>query len=313
MIYILYGTEELLIDKYIENLIQEKNIDNIIKYNLEETLIDNIIEDASYMDLFGNDKIIIVNDSSFLSSTGSLETDELEKYLNNPNDKTILIFIVNSEKLDERKKLVKFLKNNSNVRIEEFNKLEGFNLEKYIKDSFETDDYNIDLNCIKTIVSLLNGEFKFIDNEIKKLKLFKLDEKTINIKDVESVVTRLPEDNIFKLVDAVAENDKERMFSIYKDLIDNNEEPIKLIVMLANHFRLLYQVKILLSEGLKQYEIASELGIHPYRVKLSMEKANKYEDETLLNILSNLADIDYEIKSGLTDKNRALEMFFLEL
>ncbi len=313
MIYVLYGTEELLIDKYIENLIMEKCIDNIVKYDLTDTSIDNIIEDASYMDLFGNNKIIVVNNSAFLTASESLETEELEKYINNPNDKSILIFIVNSEKLDERKKVVKALKNNKFTKFEEFNKLEGFNLENYIKDSFEKDGYKIDLNSIKKIVSLLNGEFKFVDNEVEKLKLYKLEDKNINIKDVEEVVTRLPEDNIFKLVDAVVNNDKESMFNIYKDLIDNNEEPVKLIVMLANHFRLLYQVKILLTEGMKQYEIASELGIHPYRVKLAIEKASKYDEEKLLNILSSLADIDYEIKSGISDKNRALEIFFLEL
>lgn len=311
MIYILYGTEQLLIDKFINNIIKTKKIDNIVRYDLEESSLENIIEDASYLDLFENEKAIIVNNSLFLTSTLSLETDELEKYVLNQNEKSIIFFIVNSEKLDERKKIVKFLKDK--VEIKEFNKIQGYDLEKYIKTSFNEDGYKIDNDSIKRIISLLGGNFKLIDNEINKLKLYKIEEKVINIIDIESVVTKVLEDDIFKLVEAVLNNNKEKIFNLYKDLIELGEEPIKIVIMLANQFRLIYQVKVLLEDGLNKSEIANILGVHPYRVQLALEKSSKYQESKLLDILESLANIDMEIKSGISDKNKALEMFFLEL
>lgn len=311
MIYILYGTEQLLIDKFIDNIVKTKKIENIVRYDLEESNLDNIIEDASYLDLFGNEKVIIVNNSLFLTSALSIETDELEKYILNQNEKSIIFFVVNNEKLDERKKIVKFLK--EKVEVKEFNKIQGYDLEKYIKSSFNEDNYKIDNEGIKKIISLLGGNFQLIDNEIKKLKLYKIDDKIINISDIETVVTKVLEDDIFKLVEAVINNNKEKIFNIYKDLIELGEEPIKIVVMLANQFRLIYQVKVLLEDGLNKSEIASLLKVHSYRVQLAIEKSSKYQESKLLNILESLADIDMEIKSGVSDKNKALEIFFLEL
>ncbi len=311
MIYILYGTEQLLIEKFIDKLIKDKKIENVVRYDLEESTIDNVIEDASYLDLFGNEKVIIVNNSLFLTSALSIETEELEKYVLNQNEKSIIFFVVNNDKLDERKKIVKFLKDKTEVK--EFNKVIGYDLEKYIKNSFEEDNYKINNDGIKKIISLLGGNFKLVDNEISKLKLFKIDDKIINVSDIELVITQVLEDDIFKLVEAVISNNKERIFNIYKDLIELGEEPIKIVVMLANQFRLFYQVKVLLEDGLNKSEIASQLSVHPYRVQLAMEKASKYQESKLLKILESLADIDMEIKSGVSDKNKALEVFFLEL
>lgn len=311
MIYVLYGTEQLLIEKFINKLVSEKKAENVIKYDFEESSIDAVLEDASYLDLFDSFKIIIVNNSTFLTSGTTIETPNLERYILSPNEKTVLIFVVNSEKLDERKKIVKLIK--EKVEVKEFNKIQEYDLEKYVKTSFEEDKFVIDSSSIKKIISLLNGNFKLIDNEVEKLKLYKMEEKTVNVKDVELVVTKLPEDDIFKLVEAVINNNKEKIFNIYKDLMELGEEPIKLVVMLANQFRLLYQVKVLLEDGLNKSEIASSLSIHPYRVQLAMEKTSKYSGDKLLDILQALANIDLEIKSGITDKNRALEMFFLEL
>ncbi len=311
MIYILYGTEQLLIDKFIDNIIKTKKIENIVRYDLEESNLDNIIEDASYLDLFGNEKVIIVNNSLFLTSALSIETDELEKYVLNQNEKSIIFFVVHNEKIDERKKIVKFFKDK--VEIKEFNKIIGYDLEKYVKSSFNEENYRIDNDGIKKIISLLGGNFKLIDNEIKKLKLYKIDDKIININDIETVITKVLEDDIFKLVEAVINNNKEKIFNIYKDLIELGEEPIKIVVMLANQFRLIYQVKVLLEDGLNKNDIATLLKVHPYRIQLAIEKSSKYQESKLLNILESLADIDMEIKSGVSDKNKALEIFFLEL
>ena len=116
MIYILYGTINYLINKEVNKIIKDNNIDeiNITKYDLTNTYLTDIINDASSMSLFDDKKIIIVNNSYIFTGTTkkALEQDTtiLENYLNNINDNTILIFIVNNDKLDERKKITKLIK-----------------------------------------------------------------------------------------------------------------------------------------------------------------------------------------------------------
>ena len=91
------------------------------------------------------------------------------------------------------------------------------------------------------------------------------------------------------------------------------EEPIKIIVMLANQFRLMYQVKVLVSKGYTEDDIASLLNSKKYPVHLAIQKGYRYSSDILLKHLEELADLDIKIKSGDIDKNLALELFLLRI
>ena len=88
---------------------------------------------------------------------------------------------------------------------------------------------------------------------------------------------------------------------------------IKIIVTLANQFRLMYQAKIMNESGYSEKDIATELGEHPYRVKLAIMKARNYSDKSLLDNLKKLGEINLNAKKGLVDSAVALELFILGL
>ena len=91
------------------------------------------------------------------------------------------------------------------------------------------------------------------------------------------------------------------------------EEPIKIIIMLANQFRLIYQTRNLYKKGYSEKDISNLLGIHPYRIKLAINKGNQFQDETLLIYLKRLSDLDMDIKNGKIEKELGLELFILNL
>ena len=69
-------------------------------------------------------------------------------------------------------------------------------------------------------------------------------------------MSRPLDENVFDLTTAILSKDKQKMMSIYKDLMTLNEEPVKLIVLVANSMRLIYQVKLLDRKGYTDQEIA---------------------------------------------------------
>lgn len=311
MIYCLYGTEKILIDEFIEKEINNKNISNISRYNLEDYSIIDVLNDASYMDLFSEDKAIIVEFKDFFSNENEKEIESFTKYINNPNERTHLFLIINSESLDERRKIVKLLR--EKCRVLEFNKLKNNDIYKFIKSSFENDGYKIDSNAVNLLINNIGNNTSLIYTEIEKLKIYKIDEKIISEDDIRKVVKKQSETDVFKLVDAVLNNNKSKMLSCYKDLIECGEEEFKLVILLAGEFRLLYQVKILLSEGLRGDEITKKIGVNPYRVTLAINRVSKYSEKKLLDQILNLSKIDYGIKTGEIVKENALLNFFLEL
>lgn len=311
MIYTLYGEDTFGINKFINDLMKKEQIDDKITYDYEESNIKDVLEECSYNDLFGNKKLVVLNNANFLTGKTTLNDDSLELYINNPNELTILILKVNEDKLDERKKLVKLLKEKSTVKL--FLSLDVKDINEYIKNYFTSEDYKIDNATIALIASRINGNTKVLNSELNKLILYKINDKTITKEDVLKVITKYEEDNIFKLVDAVIKKDKPSIFTLYKGLIDNKEEPAVIMSLLSNNLRIILQSGILYKDGYSKDKIASYLKEHPYRISLALENSRLIEKKELINDLNKLAILDYQIKSGEVDRFKGLEAFFIEL
>lgn len=311
VLYLLYGENEFLINEFIDGLIRDNNIDSKIAYNYNECKIGDVLEEAGYLDLFGNKKLIVLNECDFLTSKSTLEDKSFDNYIKNPNPDTILVLKVIVDKLDERKKIVKSLKECSTLK--EFKLPTENGMEEYIVKYFKERDFAIETDALREIVHRLIQNPKVLQSELDKLVLFKADDKHISFTDVTSVVIKYEENNLFKLVDAVVKRDHGKMFKLYKELISNKEEPSVILIMLANQFRLMYQVNVLAHEGMDRYKIATKLKEHPYRVGLALDNSRDVSEKELLNILNSLSLLDFKIKTGEIDRFNALETFFLEL
>ena len=175
MLYILYGENTFELDKFIDNLMKEKSITEKIVYDYEECDINECIDEASYNDLFGNLKLVILNNSTFLTSKSSLESERFNNYITSPNPNTYLVFTVNSDKLDERKKLVKELKGKSIVK--EFKSIDKTNIDTAIKDYFNNIDYKINMDAVSEIKSRLLTNTSVLYSELSKLEMYKYNSK----------------------------------------------------------------------------------------------------------------------------------------
>lgn len=311
MIYLLYGEFVSEIDKFIDKVIKDNSILTKVSYNYKDTTIEEVINESSYTDLFGNKKIVILNECLFLTGKETLESDLLNKYIDDPNSDVYLVFKVITDKLDERKKLVKLLK--SKAIIKYFPLLDNKNINSYIKSYFNDKGYTIDNISINEISNRLSQNSSVIDSELDKLYLYKINDKNITIDDVKKVICTYDNNKIFKLVESTIKNDKRSVFNLYKELLNDKEEPIVILSLLANQFRLIYQVKVLYNEGMNYKDIALKLKEHPYRVQLAYNNSINISYDKLKELLLELSDIDIKIKTGVISKEKGLELFFLEM
>ena len=313
MIYLLYGTEDLLIKNEINKIIDDNKIDevNISRYNLEEVLLKDIIEDANTISIFSDKKLIIVDNSYiFIRATKKVieqDTDILIDYINKPNPDTILVFIINNEKLDSVKKICKLIKEKG--KILELNT--PSNINNYVLKLF--DDYKIDYNNINLLIKRVGNDLGILKEEVDKLKIYKIDDKIINKEDIINLTNKNIDTNIFTFIDNIINKNKIDALNTYQEMLKLNEEPIKIIIMLANKFRLMYQACELSKKGYNIDEIADKLNSKRYPVQLAIEKGYKYDSKIILHNLEELADMDVNIKMGLIDKEIALELFILKL
>lgn len=312
MIYVLYGLEKFLIEAEVEKIIKTNNIDqfSISKYSAKQTNLDDVFFDVDSMSLFGNKRVIIVDDAYFFTGEKASDDkalDKIERFLTSFATNNIVIFIINSEKMDERKKITKLVKKVGQVK--EFNAKTDANL---MINSLLS-EYKISAANINLIKKRINNKLEVVNNEIEKLIIYKGSEKEIAEEDIYNVISEYPNIDFFEFIDDIINKNIPEALKTYQELLKLKEEPIKIIVTLANQFRLMYQAKKLFQSGYLERDIVSETGEHPYRVKLAISKAQKYCDEDLIDLLKKLGEINLNIKKGLVDSKTSLELFILDL
>lgn len=313
MNYILYGEEHYLIQKEINKIVErfvtfEKEM-NTVYYDATKSTMEEIIADAQTLPFFSEQKVVVVNNANFLTSSDdtSLHLDILDKYIEQPNESSILIFTCNALKLDTRKKIVKKL--TSRFKTLSFNALNDMERSQFVSEQIKNRNMTFSRDALKEFYYRIGYSPSRILSELDKIAMY---DTNIEKDDVVLLVQRPLEDNVFDLFNALLNHNFKKAYAYWKDFEAQNIDPIALIAMLASQYRFLHQVKILQNEGLSKKEIAQTLSAHPYRVEKSMENTFRRSEKEISKVLNDLAQLDQQIKAGKLDKKLGFELFLIQ-
>lgn len=320
-LYICYGPEKYLMQQFIDyvsdKLIEPEHRDFAFsKFDLRETAVETVIEDAETSPFMVPRKIIFAQNALFF--TGAKDTgkfdhnlDKLLEYLKAPVDFSVIIFTVDADKLDERKTIVKKLK--ALDALVPFPQLAPDELLSWVVKSASKAGFSFATGAVEQLIMNIGGNLQQLSSEIEKLSLYLQDGGVATIELIDKLVSRSAEQSVFMLVEEVAKLRMERAFLLLEELLKHKEEPIKITMLIARQFRIMLQVKELTKQGYSQGQIASQIGLHPYAVKIAEGQARMFEAEYLTSIIGMLSDLDYQMKSGQLDKVLGLELFLMKL
>ncbi len=308
MIYVFLGNEINIIKKKIDSLIDELKIDNVIKYDYDSVSIDDILNEVNYVDLFNEKKLLIVSNFTFKKMKDK-EEKALSNYINHMNDNVIILKCID-EKLDNKKELIKLV--NDKCKVIELKKMDYKTLHEYVTKIFSDNNKRITYNQIKNILSLCENDTDSVLNEVNKLLLYKMDSDTITDEDIENVISKNSEKEMFKLNDAVMAHNIPNMLESTKTLVSSGVDEVVIIDYLSKQFRTLYQIKVM-SKDTGIQTITSRLSLNPFVTKKMLDVVGKFSEEKLLNIIYKLSDADISIKVEGLDKSKVLENFYLSI
>jgi len=314
---VIYGEDQFLMEQKLKSLkkqyhINEENL-NIMTYWCHETPMSVIIEDALTPPFLTEYKMIVVKNPIFLTTQKQKEVSEDDiklfmDYMTKENPMTIFVVYHDQKNFDERKKIVKTLR--KQTRFIEIGKLDDKQLLKTVHQAFKARHCEIDNDALTLFLSRMPNDLLEISQEVNKMCLYS---HHITKDIVDKMVTKQIEENVFELTKAILNKDTAQSIRIYKDLMMNNEEPIKLIILIANSLRLLYQVKLLDRKGYNDQEIGKILSLNPYRLRYVRQDGKDYELKELLEKIHELAQLDIDIKTGKIDRFRGLELFLIKI
>ena len=149
--------------------------------------------------------------------------------------------------------------------------------------------------------------------EVEKIILYYNNPCFIKKSDVENIISKSINTNNFLFVDALIDGDLEKSLTLLGDLKTMKVEPTILIALIARDIRIMLNIKKLLEQNKREYEILSELNLMDWQLEKYLKKAFPYKIKELEEWLVKLEDLDLKIKSGKLDKFYALELFILDI
>ena len=214
------------------------------------------------------------------------------------------------EKLDNRKGLVKELKK---VAVEvSAAPLSEQDARHQVEQKLLGDGYRLENGAMDELIRRTNADYGLMMGNVEKLELLAYQSKRIKRDDVMGLVPQSLDENVFDLITAVLKRDQAKALDIYQQLLETNHEPLQLNALLVSQFRLLIPIKVLSKRGLSQGTLASRLKVHPYRVKLGMQTARRFQMNDLVRAYLGLIRCEKALKTTSREPELLFQLFMLQ-
>ena len=304
--YLIISTDKIVINSKINDIVNKiKDASKeIIKMDLSTDTLDDVLEELNTYNFLSDLKVVILYNALFIEGDSSFDKEikKISKYLENPSDN---IFIMVAEKKSTKKSIEELLKNVTVID-------DNISTDLLIKNNL--DGFKMDSRTIKYLIDICHGNNEKIINELNKLKLYKMDDPTklITNKDIDLIVIKEYDDNVFDLVNAITNRNKTKALELYQRLKDK-EDITSLVGAIASKIRTLYSIKIMRDKKYTIDEMAEILNVKKAAVSISLETCDNYSNKRLLTLLSELSDIDVKSKTGTRNIDLQFKLFLMNL
>lgn len=311
-LYLLYGEEQLLLQMYlseIEKLLIEPATESMNKVVLEGRVeAGTIMDHCDTLPFFAERKLVIVKNSNFFGGKARSGREGILKYFENIPSETCLVFV--EEEIDKRLTTTKNFKNYG--LLVEFALRKPAELVSWAGSQFKAQKIQVDARTLNLLIEYCDGGMTQLQNEITKLCLYARDSRIVTSEDVERLCTRSIKSVIFDLTDAVAAKNAVKALGIFEDMLSMKEPVIRIFFMISRHFRNLYELKSLRTEGYRPDEAVKASGINPYAANKMLRQLDKFTLEQLKEAIIDCLDVDVSVKTGKMDERIGVEGIILK-
>jgi|GEM_PF-207987 len=331
MIIFLYGADNFrswkktleIVEKYKK--IHPRGL-NFLDFDLKEMNFNDFKRNLDATSIFKEKKLVLVKNLFSSQETVRLFLDYLKSSKIFESKENIIVIYENYPFFQEVKgKKVSILKDEKKElfdkliklsKSQEFECLDDSKIRIWVAKEFSKKNVQISLLALKKLIYWVGNDLWRMENEIKKLSL--VGKRTIEEKDINTLVRSKIETNIFKIIEAVSSRNKKAAMRLITEYQEKGESEEYLLSMILWQIRNIAQVKF--SKFNEEYpsfstkqKIAKELKIHPYVVEKSLALAKKFSGEEIKKVYHKLMEVDYKIKTGKIESGAALILFVSEI
>mgnify|MGYP001426291892 FL=1 len=306
--FLLYGSNEGLIEETIEEILKPILAKNI--YNYEETEIlknvENFKENLLNKSFFEDEKLIIIKRVSdkFFKIIEEIISKDLDD----------LSFILVANNLDKRSKIRVFFEKEKNTTCvpfyEDNAQTLSFLTQKFMRDK----NINISQQLINIIVDRAKGDRINLKNELQKIESFSKNKKNISIEDILKITNLSENFEISDLIDNCLSKNKRRVIKIINENNFSNEDCIiiirsfiikaKRLLILSTTFEINKNIDLTIS--------SAKPPIFWKDKEITKQHIYKWKPKNIKNLIYKINEIELLFKKNVSNSINLIKDFILE-
>ena len=275
-VYLLYGDDRMVIDTAILHI--KESVSGEDDFDTQEfsgkVTAEDVKESVNTLPILASKRLTILKDCD-----AKFVKNELGGYVKSPNETSVFV-ITSAEDFA--------LEGATKV---DCNRLEKPLLMAKVKKDLKAKNVEIDDDALSTLVDYCDNDLGRITLESFKLASY----KKVSLKDVEDGTSKSQNYNVFALTEALGKKDAVSAIRVLDYLLteDNGKGVISTIY---NHFHRLFYIA--LNPTQRDEEVAQQLGIKSYAVKMSRPQVRYFGVKRLKQILDLVREADYKTKTS---------------
>jgi len=341
--YVLLGDEAFLFDMCRRGVLEALAPPELREFclhdlDLAQTSIFEALDLAQTPSLMAPFQVLFLRNVKTLYGRGQKKEEfaAIDEYFRRPNPQALLLFVADHIALpqDLRKMEMQDKERAERIRetlgevcgVVELQRVSEDDAVRWVVREAEAKGVKIEEDAARELVDALSAEMLTIASELEKLLLYagalaaEKGAATINLVDVETMVTAAKQRSLYELTDAISLHDAPRALALLSGLLnasDGGEDAaIGHVFMLAKTFR---QMLVLNEKQVKDTRamwgvLWPGFRVAPFAAEALIAQARRYRDRgELVRGLRMIAKADLELRSSPADKRLVLERLVMRL
>lgn len=156
--------------------------------------------------------------------------------------------------------------------------------------------FNFGTDVTKYLIENIGNNNLIIENEIKKIDLYKGNDRNLTIDDVKKCVCDVAQTNYNDFCNNFCSFEKEKTFRIFNKLIQENIELIVIIRMMARYFLQLQKIRFMVDNGEQLEEVFKKEKIFWKQQNFVKVHVQKWSLNKINLMLEKLIDVEKSVK-----------------
>lgn len=323
-VYILYGEDEFAISEFVGGLLEGMGDATTAELNIARLdgrthSLDDFENALRLLPFLAPRRVVIFRHPLERTKNAAHQKRFLELLESTPPTTTLALLEdhpLTSDR-DRRRKKIHWLdtwaeKHPGQARIRAFLLPGGAELTRWILNRARTHGGQFSPQAAQSLAGLVGAEPRQLDQEIYKLLTYVNFSRPVEPDDVELLTPLSAQVGDFALVNAVRDQNGRLALSLLRrEMV--KKDPLIIFQGIVYQFRLLLLAREALEERKSYQQLARELKINEYPVKLAFEQCPRFSLVRLEAIYRRLLETDESIKTGELPDEAALEALVAEL